>query len=317
MVSPTPSSWPQGFRLVPLLLLLVLATGCGVASPPAAVTPTAIPPTAVAVPATPPPLPAPTATPLPPSPAAAVIASPSSAGEAVTPAAVVTAAPAAQAVPPTVPAEAPGGPSQVVEYGESGRREIALTFDAGADRGYAEEILDLLQAEGIPASFGMMGQWAEQNPDLLQRMIDEGHMLFNHSWSHPSFTGVTTGVAPLTQVERWTEVQRTEQRVRELTGYELQPYFRPPYGDIDASVLADLGAIGYSRTLLWSCDSRDSLGATADEIMATCIDTAQPGRILLLHVGAQSAAYEVLPRMIASLRAQGFTFVRADQILEP
>ena len=105
--------------------------------------------------------------------------------------------------------------------------------------------------------------------------------------------------------------------MRELTDYELQPYFRPPYGDIDASVLADLGAIGYGRTLLWSCDSRDSLGATAEQILATCIETAQPGRIVLLHVGAQSAAYEALPRMIASLRDKGFAFVTADQIVRP
>lgn len=199
----------------------------------------------------------------------------------------------------------------------TGRQEIALTFDAGADRGYAEEILDLLQAEGIAASFGIMGQWAEANPDLLQRMVDEGHMLFNHSWSHPSFTGATPGTVPLSREERWGEVQRTEQLVRELTGYELRPYFRPPYGDIDASVLTDLAEMGYTRVLLWSCDSRDSLGATADEIMGTCIDNARPGRIVLLHVGAQSAAYEALPRMIASLRAQGFAFVTADQILRP
>jgi peptidoglycan-N-acetylglucosamine deacetylase len=231
----------------------------------------------------------------------------------------VTAAPATDipvASPPPM-VEASGAPSQVIEYGTSGRREIALTFDAGADRGYAAEILDLLQAEGILASFGIMGQWAEDNPDLVRRMVDEGHLLFNHSWSHPSFTGATTGTAPLSREERAAEVRRTEQVVRERTGYELQPYFRPPYGDIDASVLADLGAVGYGSTLLWSCDSRDSLGATVDEIMANCIETAQPGRIVLLHVGAQSAAYEALPRMIDSLRAQGFAFVTADQIARP
>jgi peptidoglycan-N-acetylglucosamine deacetylase len=240
-------------------------------------------------------------TPFPPSPPATPTAAPA------TPAAVA-------ASPTPVPA---AGPSVVAEYGASGRREVALTFDAGADRGYAEEILDLLAAEGIPASFGIMGQWAEANPDLLRRMVAEGHLLFNHSWSHPSFTGATTGEPPLTTEERLAEVRRTEQVVRDLTGYDLRPYFRPPYGDVDAGVLADLGAAGYAVTLLWSCDSRDSLGATAEEILATCIDTAQPGRIVLLHVGAQSAAYEALPRAIASLHAQGFAFATAEQILAP
>lgn len=205
----------------------------------------------------------------------------------------------------------------IVEYGESGRQEIALTFDAGSDRGYAAEILDLLKAEGITASFGIMGQWAEANPDLVQRMVDEGHMLFNHSWSHPSFTGVTTGVEPLPYEERWQEVEKTDQIVREISGYDMKPYFRPPFGDMDAAGLAELGEMGYMRVLNWSCDTRDSLGATGDEILNNCIYNARPGRIVLMHVGGQSAAYSVLPQIIASLREQGYTFVTADQILHP
>lgn len=193
-----------------------------------------------------------------------------------------------------------------------------MTFDAGADRGYAAEILDLLQAEGITASFGILGQWAEANPDLVRRMVDEGHMLFNHTWSHPSLTGFTTGAGPLTYDEVAAELAQTEQVVAEITGSpQMRPYVRPPYGDYDATSLEYLGRAGYAFTLMWSCDSRDSLGATAEEILASCIYTAQPGRIVLLHVGAQSAAYEALPRMIASLREQGFTFVTVDQILRP
>lgn len=294
------------FRACLGLLLLALLSGCGVAAPPAAPTATPvptstpIPPTATPVPPTATPPPAtpvpPTATALPPT---------------VVPATVAPTAPTA------VDAGASTGLAQVYQYGESGRREIALTFDAGADRGYAEEILDLLQAEGITASFGIMGGWAEDNPDLLQRMIDEGHMLFNHSLTHASFTGVTTQTAPLTTEERWQELQVTEQDVLNLTGYQLQPWFRPPYGDYDEQSLRDLAAIGYTKVLLWSCDTRDSLGATAEEILNNCIYTAQPGRIVLMHVGGQSEAYAALPTAIAYLREQGFTFVRADRILEP
>jgi peptidoglycan/xylan/chitin deacetylase (PgdA/CDA1 family) len=277
-----------------------------VAAPPAAPTATPIP-TATPLPPTATPLP-PTATPRPATPIPPT-------ATAVPP--TVIPATAAPTAPPVADAAANSGLAQVYEYGESGRREIALTFDAGADRGYAEEILDLLQAEGIQASFGIMGQWAQENPDLLQRMIDEGHMLFNHSWTHASFTGVTTQTAPLTTEERWQELQLTEQAVLELSGYQLQPWFRPPYGDYDEQSLRDLAAIGYTKVLLWSCDTRDSLGATAEEILNNCIYTAQPGRIVLMHVGGQSEAYAALPTMIAYLREQGFTFVRADRILEP
>lgn len=304
----------RGGPVIVPILLVIFVSGCSVASPPAVVPPT--PETISAIEETP--------TLAPVAPSSPGLASPMAAPGATlqpslafSPVAAPPPLPPPTATPLLPPTAIAGGPSEVVEYGTSGRREIALTFDAGADRGYAAEILDLLQAEGIPVSFGILGQWAEANPDLVRRMVDEGHMLFNHGWTHASLTGLTTGAAPLSTAERWAEVQRTEQVVRDLTGYDLKPYFRPPYGDYDASALSDLATIGYGRTLLWSCDSRDSLGATADAILATCIDTAQPGRIVLLHVGAQSAAYEALPRMIASLRDQGFAFVTADQILRP
>lgn len=283
---------------------LVPLTGCSMASPPAAVTPPAV---TVATPTLPGAATAPAATAvsaIPTAAAAIAVATPPAPSPVI-----ATAALAATNARTTA--------GSIAGYGASGRREIALTFDAGADRGYAAEILDLLQAEGIRASFGILGQWAEANPDLVRRMVDEGHMLFNHSWSHASMTGATTQTAPLTQAERWEELQRTDEIVRNLTGYDMQPYFRPAYGDYDASVLADIAAVGYPVALLWSCDSRDSLGATAEEILANCIDTAQPGRIVLLHVGSQSAAYEALPRMIATLREQGFAFVTADEILQP
>jgi len=205
----------------------------------------------------------------------------------------------------------------VLEYGLSERREVALTFDAGADRGYGAEILDLLAEEGVKASFGMTGMYAEANPDLVRRMVAEGHMLFNPTWSHRSFTGTSSGKAPLTRSERMEELRTTEDLVRNLTGYEMRPYFRPPYGDYDESVLADLADAGYGVTVHWSCDSRDSLGAAATEILTRCVEGAQPGRIILLHVGAQSAAYEALPWMIASLREQGLAFVTIEEMLQP
>lgn len=223
-------------------------------------------------------------------------------------------APAATSTPP--PTVASGdGPARVIEYGETGRREIALTFDAGADRGYGKEVLNLLAERGLKVSFGMKGVWAEANPDLLQRMVDEGHLLMNHTWDHPSFTGVTTETEPLSTAERITQMRETEALVRELTGYDLRPYFRPPYGDIDEQSLIEIASAGYSDVVLWSCDSRDSLGATGAEILANCIENAAPGRIVLLHLGGQSAAYGVLPEMIDTLSAAGFTFVTVDQMV--
>src|SRR3982751_4222748 len=78
--------------------------------------------------------------------------------------------------------DAPGPRSLTVSRGPAQPRVVHMSFDAGADRGYAESILDTLLAEGVPASFGMTGQWAQANPDLIGRVGGEGHQLINHTW---------------------------------------------------------------------------------------------------------------------------------------
>ena len=99
--------------------------------------------------------------------------------------------------------------SRVFERGESDRDEVALTFDAGADRGYAEEILGTLEEYGVKASFAITGHWADENPDLVARMVEEGHQVFNHTWTHRSFTGYSTA--------GWDEgVLDSDERAKEL-----------------------------------------------------------------------------------------------------
>lgn len=219
---------------------------------------------------------------------------------------------------PDPPPPDESGLSQVFERGDSGRREIALTFDAGADRGKAEEILDTLQDYGIVASFGMTGVWAEENPDLVQRMVDEGHMLFNHTYSHRSFTGSSTSEeeAALSKEDREEELVKTADIVRDETGYELAPYFRPPYADYDDEVLAQIAEIGYWITLQYSCDSFGWNGASVDEIIDKCGNNAEPGDIVLLHVGAESLDADALPGLIETLQAQEFTFVTCEELLQ-
>lgn len=246
-----------------------------------------------------------------------------------TPTAVPTAPPAPTAIP------AATGPlpltnltpeeTQVYLKGTSGRREIALTFDAGADRGNGPAILDRLAAYGIPASFGITGQWASDNPDLVQRMVAEGHMIFNHTWSHLSWTGRSTSPdpedattwVPMPSAERIAELERTEVAILEIADYNVRPYFRPAYGDYDAGVLADLAAAGYPAMVMWSCESYAWKGWTADEIVAYRTTNMADGDIILLHVGVQGADYEALPGLIEGLAAQGFAFVTVDEILQP
>src|SRR5690606_28095448 len=123
--------------------------------------------------------------------------------------------------PPTTPAEPPGADDVWnLRQFDADQPVMVLTFDAGADRGYAGEILDILAAEDIRASFGMTGPWAVDNMDLVARMVNEGHHVMNHSWSHPHFP-------ELSSEERIEEVRSLETLLRDELGVELRPYFRP------------------------------------------------------------------------------------------
>ena len=240
-----------------------------------------------------------------------------------TPAPAATDAPVATSTPestarPDPPFDDGGGSSQIVTHGTSGRSEIALTFDAGADRGHAEAILDTLDSFGIVGSFGMTGAWAQANPDLVKRMVAEGHMVFNHTWDHRSFTGYSTaGVdeGVLDSADRVKEIKDTEAEILDLTGYDTAPYFRPPYGDYDDGVLADVESAGYSVTVMWSCDTLGWNGATVNQILDRCTADAEAGDIILMHVGADSADADALPRMIETLQAAGYNLITVDELL--
>ena len=238
-----------------------------------------------------------------------------SAGPAATASTVAGPQPTARPKPPPPPAD---GVSEVVESGPNDRKQVALTFDAGADTGYAPDILDLLKQEGIKGSFGMTGLWAEANPDLVKRMVAEGHMLFNHTWDHASLTGENTGMPAMTEDEIADELGRTEQVVKELTGYDMKPYFRPPYGDYSPDALRYLGDLGYYITIWWTCDTHGWDGWDAAKITGYCTTNIKPHEIILLHVGiGASGDIGSLPAMIDFFRSQGYEFVTVEEMLQP
>lgn len=186
---------------------------------------------------------------------------------------------------------------------------VALTFDAGSDVGHTAAILDTLRANGITASFGLTGVWTQTNPSLVARMAAEGHQLVNHSWDHPSFTGFSTGEAPLSRAERIDQLARAEAAIMAASGVGTRPWFRPPYGDEDASVRADVGAAGYRYEAMWTVDSLGWKGLAPSAITQRCLDGAVPGAIYLFHVGAASADAAALQGIIDGLRARGLGFV--------
>ncbi len=214
------------------------------------------------------------------------------------------------------PTTTPAGPAVVVRQGPTNRRVVALTFDAGSDAGYAGEVLDTLTAERVPASFGVTGVWAQANPSLVRRMAAAGQIL-DHTYDHRSFTGVSTATAPLSAAERRSELIRGDAAIRAAGVAATAPWFRPPYGDEDPSVRVDVAAAGYHYEVLWSLDSLGWKGLGADQIVSRCLDptAARPGAIYLFHVGSQSADHAALRRVIAGLRARGFSFATVAGLL--
>lgn len=248
-----------------------------------------------------------------------------------------TSAPAEPTTEPTIPAtEAPvpteepqlgrgefpvpentTGRSIVVERGPEDENYIALTFDAGEGAGYTEEILDLLLEYNLKASFGVTGEWAREYPDLVNRILDEGHLLFNHSESHLSWTGDSPGTEPLTREQRAAEVTGAHDSIVDVADWDPRPFWRPPYGDLDAEGQELLAEMGYDYTFWWTCDTLAWMETTAAEIAARCAsdtDLGGPGAIILMHV-AQEQDYLAVEQIIADYSAEGYEFVTLDKMI--
>lgn len=220
---------------------------------------------------------------------------------------------------PPAPDTGLDGTSLIVERGESGRREVALTFDAGEGAGHTEAILDILEEYGVKGSFGVTGEWVEQNPALARRIVEDGHMLINHTYDHRSWTGESTGGEPLTPEERLWQVEETERIIEEVTGYETAPYFRFPYGAYDRAALDVLGEAGYDYTLWWTCDTLGWDGNSGEEIVELCGPDAEkggPGAIILMHV-VTDGDLAALPGLIEQYIADDYEVVTMEQMVQP
>lgn len=220
-------------------------------------------------------------------------------------------------IPETQTPVADTSPAKIIDRGRADTNSVALTFDAGADAGYAKLILDTLERNGIHATFGMTGRWAEQNPNLVKRIAADGDEFINHTWDHASWTGRSLKPALLSQKARWAELDRTEALIHQLTGDTTLPYFRSPFGDVNHSVLVDAGLRGYRYDVLWTVDSRGWAGASVAQIVSTCVKGAVPGAILILHVGAQSQDGPALQSIIDGIKQKGLGFATISQVVGP
>lgn len=190
---------------------------------------------------------------------------------------------------------------------ETKEPKIALTFDAAWGNEDTGRILQILQKQGVEATFFMTGGWVEAYPEDVKAILAAGHDLGNHSETHKN-------MSTLSDTEKKEELMAVHSKVKELTGYEMF-LFRPPYGDYDNAVINTAEACGY-YTIQWDVDSLDWKDYGAESIIETVTKNEHLGNgsIILCHNGAKYTA-EALETMIVTLKEKGFTFVPVSELI--
>jgi peptidoglycan/xylan/chitin deacetylase (PgdA/CDA1 family) len=189
----------------------------------------------------------------------------------------------------------------------NGRPSVALTFDDGPDPASTPQVLDLLHERQVPATFFVVGKRAERHPELVRRALAEGHLVENHTWSHPPLFCFLTPGRLRAEIDKCTET------LWRICGRKPR-YFRSPVGLRHALLRPYLRRAGL-EFISWRIWSRDTLNVNSGALTARILNEVMPGDIVLLHdhrAGGVDVLLGVLPRVIDELRARGFDFVRVD-----
>ena len=191
-----------------------------------------------------------------------------------------------------------------------GAKLVALTFDDGPWPGQTEAVLDILAREHVRATFFMLGLRVQRAPSLAKRVVDEGHVVGNHSQNH-----VMLGTAQARTVIY--EMTTGEATIKRYTGVE-PVWFRAPGGSVSPLVKAQAKALG-ERMVGWGVDPGDWMRPPSRFIVQRVVGATRPGVTILLHDGGGDRAQTInaLPEIIRQLRAQGYTFVTLDELYGP
>src|SRR5262249_33535559 len=149
---------------------------------------------------------------------------------------------------------------------------------------------------------------------LVRRMAVDGHLVFNHTLDHRSFTGVSDSLGGLSAAARRAELDDADAIIAPLIGHSTRPFYRLPYRADGARVASDVATDGYSRKIGWTVDSLGWKGVQSTDILARCLKLAAPGAVYVMHVGRASQDAIALPQVIGGLRERGFGFARVDAI---
>ena len=180
--------------------------------------------------------------------------------------------------------------------------KIALTFDDGPSAAWTPALLDGLKERGVKATFFLIGENADKNPEIVKRMAEEGHLIGNHTYHHVELTKVSENEARL-------ELADTSAVIVRITGKEPE-YMRPPFGAWQRKLEQEIQML----PVLWTIDPLDWTTENQDEIVNKVVTEAEENDIILLH-DCYKSSVEAGLRIIDILQEEGFVFVTVDELL--
>ena len=193
--------------------------------------------------------------------------------------------------------------------GDTSRKILYLTFDAGYENGSTEKILDVLKAQQVPAAFFLVGNYMEKNADLVRRMVEEGHIVGNHTMHHYDMSKLTE------QSAFAKELKDLEVLFQEITGKEMPKFYRPPQGLYSEENLKMAKDLGY-KTVFWSLayvDWNNDDQPSREEALGKLIPRTHPGAVVLLHSTSKTNA-TVLEELIGKWKEEGYVFGTVEEL---
>ena len=210
--------------------------------------------------------------------------------------------------------DAPVSKESLAQYdgaflGNTEEKVLYLTFDAGYENGHTDAILDTLQNHDVQAAFFLVGNYLEKNADLVRRMVDQGHIVGNHTMTHPNMSAISDPDAFR------AELEGLENLFRETTGKELPKYYRPPQGVYSEKNLQMAKDLGY-KTVFWSlayADWDNNNQPAKDVAIQRVLSRTHNGAVILLHSTSKTNA-EILDTLLTKWAEMGYRFETIDKL---
>ncbi len=191
---------------------------------------------------------------------------------------------------------------------DTSEKKLYLTFDAGFENGNTPAILDALKKHDVKATFFVVGTYIKDNPDLIKRIHEEGHLIGNHTYHHPDMSKIAT------KESFHKELKDVETEYKNVVGEEMTKFYRPPQGKFNETNLQMAKDLGY-HTFFWSLayvDWYENDQPSKEEAFQKLLGRIHPGAIVLLHSTSRTNA-EILDELLTKWEEMGYRFASLEE----